>query len=74
MYAPLLDASFALQGRIRTRATVETDTLPLHTAVHEAISARDPGAARRAMEALLASAVREVSAIPWDRFAGLDDA
>jgi DNA-binding FadR family transcriptional regulator len=70
MYAPLLGASFALQGQIRTRDMVESDTLPRHTAVYQAITARDRRAAREAMEALLASAVREVSAIPWEKFAG----
>ena len=70
MYAPLLGASFALQGQIRTRDMVETDTLPRHTAVYQAIAARDPPGAREAMEVLLASAVREVSAIPWEKFAG----
>jgi DNA-binding FadR family transcriptional regulator len=73
MYAPLLTASFALQGQIRTRDMVQSDTLPRHTAVYEAISSRDPPAARTAMEALLASAFREVSAIPWDRLSGLAD-
>ena len=72
MYAPLLGASFSLQGRIRTRDMVESDTLPRHTAVFEAIAARDPDAARQAMEALLASAVREVSAIPWEKLARSD--
>jgi DNA-binding FadR family transcriptional regulator len=70
MYAPLLGASFALQGQIRTRDMVESDTLPRHTAVYQAIAARDPPGAREAMEVLLASAVREVSAIPWEKFAG----
>jgi DNA-binding FadR family transcriptional regulator len=72
MYAPLLGASFLLQGRIRTRDMVESDTLPRHTAVFEAIVARDPDGARQAMEALLASAVREVTAIPWEKLARSD--
>ena len=67
---PLLGASFALQGHARTRDMVASDTVPGHTAVYEAIAARDAAGARRAMEALLAGAVREVSAIPWDRLAG----
>lgn len=67
---PLLGASFALQGHTRTRDMVASDTVPLHAAVSEAITARDPGAARQAMEALLITAVREVSAIPWEKLAG----
>ena len=63
---PLLRASFALQGRVRTSDMISSDTLPGHTAVYEAIAARDPALARSAMEALLSRAVHEVSAIPWD--------
>lgn len=67
---PLLGASFALQGHTRTRDMVACDTVPLHAAVSDAIAARDPVAARQAMEVLLTNAVREVSAIPWDKLAG----
>lgn len=63
MYSPLLGASFALQVQITPRDRVESDTLPTHTALYEAIAARDPRAARRASEALLAGAMREVISI-----------
>jgi DNA-binding FadR family transcriptional regulator len=67
VYEPLLGASFALQGRTRTPETVAAETVPHHIAVYQAIVDRDPTRARAEMEALLSSAVREVSAIPWDK-------
>ena len=70
VFSPLLLTSFALQGHVRTRDVVSSDTLPKHTAVYDAIAARDPMSARRAMESLVSSAEVEVSAIPWDQIAG----
>jgi DNA-binding FadR family transcriptional regulator len=67
MYQPLLGASFALQGKLRSREMVVSATLPQHTAVFEAIAARDVKAARDSMTALVEAASVEVSRIPWDR-------
>ena len=67
MYQPLLGASFALQGKIRSREMVVSATLPQHTAVYEAIVVRDSNAARATMSALVEAASVEVSRIPWDR-------
>lgn len=67
MYQPLLGASFALQGKLRSREMVISATLPQHTAVFEAIAARDTKAARDTMAALVEAAGVEVSRIPWDR-------
>jgi len=66
VFGPLLRASFAMQGRVRTRDMTSADTLPGHVAIYEAIAARDPALARSAMEALLSRAEHEVSAIPCD--------
>jgi GntR family galactonate operon transcriptional repressor len=63
IYAPLLEASFALQVQVTPRHRVESDTLPTHTALYDAIAARDPVAARRASEILLSGAMREVEMI-----------
>lgn len=62
-YAPLLNASFALLTERTPRAQRESDILPTHTAVYEAIVARDPAGARRAMESLLAGSMRTVRVI-----------
>jgi DNA-binding FadR family transcriptional regulator len=63
--APLLHASLALQGKIRTRDWAINEALPRHVALYEAIAARNPGAARAAAEDLLYYAGREVAAIPF---------
>ncbi len=56
MCEPLLNASFNLQP-------LTGDSLPLHTAIYDAIACNDPVAARRAMKKLVDNAMREVEAI-----------
>jgi GntR family transcriptional repressor for pyruvate dehydrogenase complex len=66
-YASLIGASFALQARITPRNRMESETLPTHTAVYRAIASRDPVAARRSMEVLVAGAQAEVRSIVVER-------
>jgi len=58
--APLLQAAFLLQGS--TEPSFE-EVVKRHRAVHRAMMVRDADAARRAMEAVLAAAAKEIAEI-----------
>jgi GntR family transcriptional regulator, galactonate operon transcriptional repressor len=58
--APLLQAAFRLQGA--TKPSLE-DAAKRHSAVYQAMVARDPDAARQAMEAVLVASAKEVAEI-----------